>query len=280
MLTQADKFLISDALEYYKISEHLDITGTRSTERGFDHWYDWSPANVIWMHIIGRSLFIQIILSIITVYILYQINPYLGWIWALYPVAAAYSVSYNKENLLFFFTCLLLSCKNKRYLLILFIIMIPFTGLRVANPDNMPSNGFMWNFWAYIKPDFNILDRIGNWPNYILIVPYTCLIIWYIRFAKPSWTLFTIIVYSLIFAFTYGSSRYREPMMMIIFYEFAEYISKPNIMPFLHKLRKIRRFVFYKELAGEVKIFDFVDIKQEFRGDAEEGEWTDIYFID
>lgn len=220
--TQSDKFFIQDAKAYYEISESLQPINDLS------HWYSWTPIHVIWLHITHRSIIIRILISLITVFILYKINEILGWIWTLYPMAIIFSATYLKENTLFLFTALVLwlyHYKSKYYILLFFVVILGFTGASLSYAIELKT-GIMQNFWEIVKPNFVLYSNISSTLNYIFAVPYTILMIYYIRTARFTPIFCTIIIYLTVYSILYGTSRYREPLMMLIFYEISMF---PNI---------------------------------------------------
>ncbi len=220
MLPFADSLFVTDAKQYYQIAENLEVPAEVTEQYGFIKWYEWSPVHILFLHFTNRELGIQIILSVLTVLILYKINPYLGWFWCLYPVAIAFSVTYFKENLLFFCYSIILylSARNKWNILLIFPITLLFTGLGAYNYNQSISLGFASNIIQMWKPGFHILRVFGNW-TYILAIPYTVLIIAFIRYARLNLNLIAVILYTLIYCTVYGAPRFREPIMIILVYE-------------------------------------------------------------
>lgn len=215
----------SDAVLYFQIAEKLVMP---ENVMGFKHWYEWSPAHVLFLYLTNRMIFAQIIVSVLTVFILSKVNIKLAWFWCLYPVAILYSVSFFKENLLFLFVAavLYLATLNKYNLLLIFPVMLMFTG-GSYNYNAGLKTGYMFNFWEIWKPDFNILCNFGSYWNYIFAFPYAVLIIYFIRKTKFDLTVIVIFIYTAVYVSAYGNSRFREPLMMLIINQVFK-IKKPD----------------------------------------------------
>ena len=98
----------SDAKAHYETSINLEVPKYAQETIGYKDWWERSPVYVYYLHITGQSLLIQIILSSITVLILYRINPFAGWLFCFYPQSIILSFNFNKETLLFFIESLLI----------------------------------------------------------------------------------------------------------------------------------------------------------------------------
>lgn len=226
MLPAVNKLFVTDAKQYYQIAEILEVPLEVTAQYGFTKWYEWSPVHILFLHLTNRILAFQILLSVLTVFILSKVNIKLAWFWCLYPVAIAFSVTYFKENLLFFCfaTILYFSIRNKWYILLIFPVTLLFTGYGAYNYNQSISLGFASNMIQMWKPGFHILRVFGDW-TYILAVPYTILIIAFIRYARFNLNLVVIVLYSLIYCLVYGAPRFREPILILLVYEV---IKKPD----------------------------------------------------
>ncbi len=229
MLPAVSKLFVTDARQYYIISEKLEVPADVTAQYGFTKWYEWSPAHILFLHFTNRSLAVQILLSVLTVFILSKVNIKLAWVWCLYPVAVAFSVTYFKENLLFFCFAVILyiSTRNKWYIFLVFPITLLFTGLGAYNYNQSISLGFASNIIQMWKPGFHILRVFGDW-TYILAVPYTIIIIAFVRCARFNLNTIVIILYTLIYCTVYGAPRFREPILIILIYEICRGLKCTN----------------------------------------------------
>ena len=99
-----DPFPTRDSREYYLNSKNLSVEYSPYAEKGFEHtnWYEHSPAYVLYLHLTYRSLFVQLALSVITVWFLWNINKIAGWMLCFYPVHIINAGYYHKETLMIF----------------------------------------------------------------------------------------------------------------------------------------------------------------------------------
>jgi hypothetical protein len=223
VLQYADQLNISDAKRYYEVSANLDQNDL-TLDFTQKKWYDFAPIHILFLYLTDRNLIVQIFLSVITVLILYNVNNILGWIWCFYPVSIFNSVSYFKENLLFFFIAVILwlyHYKSKWFLVFLPFVFLGFTGFYSIsyNQTVFADAGLMHKFWRMWKPEFNILCYIDESWNYILLIPYSILIICYIRTAEINMITIMIFFYTLTVTYIHGYSRFREPILIFIIYE-------------------------------------------------------------
>lgn len=92
----------SDANAHYLTSINLEVPKEQQDKIGYKNWYERTPLAVFFFHITHRNIFILILISSLTVVILYGINHLAGWLWCFYPQAIILSFQFNKETLLWF----------------------------------------------------------------------------------------------------------------------------------------------------------------------------------
>jgi lipoprotein signal peptidase len=79
------------------------------------------------------------------------------------------------------------------------------------------SLGFMQNFWEVWKPSFGVSNEYSVWFNYIQIIPYIFLMVYFIRKANIfSYEFMLFVIISLAYSCTHGGARYREPFMLVL----------------------------------------------------------------
>ncbi len=92
----------SDAKAHYETSISLKVPIESQEKIGYKNWWERSPVYVYYLHITKQSLLIQIIISSLTVLILYRINALAGWLFCFYPQSMILSFQFNKETILWF----------------------------------------------------------------------------------------------------------------------------------------------------------------------------------
>ena len=108
LLNFADPFIAFDSYEYYHNSKNLEVWDEAKEHHLYDRWYERTPAYVLFLHLTGEyAIPIQIILSTITVLLVYKINPIAGWLLCFYPVHILGANQYMKETLMIFFIAVL-----------------------------------------------------------------------------------------------------------------------------------------------------------------------------
>jgi len=211
-----------DGRSYITLSK--DLHGLEPyVKDGIDYnaWYFKSPAYILFLKFIQRSIILNILVSSLAVFFLYRLNKIAGWMLALYPPHWYYSAIFFKESLMI--TCaviIIYLLRNRHFLYTLAgicIVMIPFQSIGVVN-DTIGNVKYMQNFWDTWKPVFTVpaIHWIG-W-NYILIIPYLMTIFYWVRHVK-IWSLsfMFFLITSFVYSGTYGSSRYRETFMILLF---------------------------------------------------------------
>jgi hypothetical protein len=105
----------SDAKAHYETSINLEVPKESQKTIGYHDWWERSPVYVIYLYVTKQSILLQIILSCLTVLILYKINPLAGWLFCFYPQSIILSFQFNKETLLFFVEAILFLIIYRRY---------------------------------------------------------------------------------------------------------------------------------------------------------------------
>jgi hypothetical protein len=217
-----------DSHEYYHNSENLEVWKPATEKLGYTQWTDRTPAYTLYLYLTNQNLWIQLLISCLTVVLMYMIHPVAGMILCFYPVHIIYSFQYMKETLLLYFVVYILYTYRNAFLKWVFIllIMLPFVSYGPVSQFNANINpGFMTNVWNIWKPDFPNVTYYGLWWNYVLMIPYLFYLVYFIRHSK-IFCLENILAFTftMVYSFIYGNARFREPVVMAI----IAWYGKPN----------------------------------------------------
>ncbi len=85
----------------------------------------------------------------------------------------------------------------------------------------------MQNYWELWKPSFAVSSEYSEVWNYIQIVPYICLMFFFLRKVRLlSAEFFLFVLISLTYSVIHGSSRLREPFMMVLIIWIGRYLTE------------------------------------------------------
>ena len=196
----------------------------------YNKWYFKSPAYILFLKLINQSIYLNILFASLAVFFLYKLNHTAGWILALYPPHWYYSAIFFKESLMI--TCVVMviyMLRNKHFLYTLVgicIVMVPFQSIGIAN-DTLGKSNYLQNFWETWKPYFVVPTMHLKVWFYILIFPYLITIFYWVRHVK-LWSLsfMFFLITSFVYSGTYGSSRYRETFMILLFLWIGEQLKR------------------------------------------------------
>ena len=220
--------LIGDAEEYFINSQTLENTAQHFP---YNHWYERTPVYMLFLHITGQSLFIQIILSALTCVLLEKLYKYSGWIYCFYLPSIFYSNVYMKTTLLTFLFVWLVYLFRNRKLWLIIILPLVFAGfisyggvidynLKVAAGQT----SFTIRLWKLWRPDWYYTIFIQYPPiwleflikNLFMIYYIPALIIFIRKIKFSNYEFWIVIFISLVAIFSFGNERYREPAMPFI----------------------------------------------------------------
>lgn len=211
-----------DSIEYYITSINLEPHTFFKLLWGYEHWYQRTPAYVLFLHLIERNLIVQIFLSSLGCVLMYRINNIAGLLWTFYPQDIIHSFQYNKECLFVF--CIILSIfilKNKKFYLTLIYILITLLFVSygwISNGQHNTGNNMMRNFWSLWQPSFNTSIGYSKFFVYLQFLPYIIGMFYFIRNITIQHEAFYIfIILSVSYSLIYGEPRFREPFMPYIF---------------------------------------------------------------
>ena len=211
-----------DGRSYVELSKALTIEPVIKHGVNYNSWYLKCPAYVLFLKVIQRNIYVNIFVASIGVYLLCLMSLRAGVMFALYPPHIYYSVLFFKESLLLTLIIFILYVFRYRHwawsFIWILIIMVPFQSVGILVDTAYVKVKYLQNFWNLWKPVFVVPSVHWIGWNYILAVPYSVLIILWIRRGKIcSIQLAMFIVLSVVYTLVFGSSRYREPFMITLF---------------------------------------------------------------
>lgn len=217
----------SDSLEYYISSVNFEPLEVHKLFWGYSEWYQRTPIYILFLHLIGRQLIFQVLLSALGCALMYRMNKTAGLIWVLYPQDIIYSFQYAKETLLLFMViCAIYFLRNNRKFLLAAIplIILGFVSYGgVISTNHSLSKGFMSNFWNLWKPAFNLSVIFSRYFVYIQFLPYVISMFYFLRNVKLLSIEFGIfLILTLVYSVIYSEPRYREPFMPLLVLYIAE----------------------------------------------------------
>jgi hypothetical protein len=105
----------SEASIMYETSINLEPTEEMKSKIHYTQWWERSPVYVYFLHVTNQSIELQLLLSALTVLLIYKINHVAGWIFCFYPQSVILSFQYNKETLLWFIEAVIFLIIFRRY---------------------------------------------------------------------------------------------------------------------------------------------------------------------
>lgn len=239
--------LTSDAREYYINSQTLS---NEARHFSYEHWYQRTPAYMLYLHLTNQSLILQILLSALTCVLLELLYRHAGWIYAFYLPSIAFSNLFMKETVLaFLFVLAVVLLRNHKMWLVL-VLPIVFAGFisygpvidyntQLAQASARSVSDKLYLLW---RPEWNYLflvERPVYWLTWILrgsfYVFYIPVMFLFVRkVSLMDFEVWLCLGLSVIAILGLGSERYREPVM-------------PFIIGFIipHAMESIRRTSFH-----------------------------------
>lgn len=206
------------SLELIYNSMNLETHPYFTNEYKYSKWYERTPGQVLYLHIIHRNILITILISALSCVILYKIIPAAGWLWVFNPQEIIYSFQYGKETLMIFLiiSAIYLFRKNIKWLMLAVpIIMTGFISYNTNHGEQ--SAGFINNIMNLWKPSFDISVLYSKWFVYIQAPVYMILLWFFIRNVNFfSTEIFLIAGFSIIYGLVYSEPHYRDPLIPII----------------------------------------------------------------
>jgi hypothetical protein len=226
---------IIDGREYKYMAETLQPAPKEMTGYELNNWYERTPLYVLFLHIIGNQIWIQILVTGIAGVYAFKLNKYMGWYFLLYPDWVFQSFNYSKEALLVSLMIVsLYYLKDKpRYLFTLVVIInIGFLGyaqslLQFNLSHSVKPMQAIWEIW---KPsqDAYISATLGGSVALILILPFYLIKMYYFTYLNKfklikdlDISLLFVIGITLFFMFGWANCRYTEiPLPFMVYYIF------------------------------------------------------------
>jgi hypothetical protein len=93
-----------DSEEYVRNSYNLEVWDKATEKMGYTEWYQRTPGYTLFLYIVGTKLaiYLQLIISSLSVFLMYRMNKTAGKIWLFYPMELLHPSMYMKETLLIF----------------------------------------------------------------------------------------------------------------------------------------------------------------------------------
>lgn len=221
--------LTSDAREYFINSQSLT---NEARHFSYDHWYQRTPAYVLYLHLTQQSMIIQILLSALTCVLLEILYRHAGLVFAFYLPSIAFSNLYMKETLLvFLFVLAVVLLRNHKIWLIL-VLPIIFAGFvsygsvidynsQLAQASARSVSDKLFVLW---RPEWNYLFLVERPPYwftwilrgsfYVFYIPVMFLFIRKVRLMDfEVWLALGITVIAIL---GLANERYREPVMPFV----------------------------------------------------------------
>lgn len=208
-----------DASDYYYTSINLEVPSFLQEKWGYSNWYERNPLHTIVLHLTGRSVLFQILLSCLTCVILFKINNIAGLLWCFYPQSIIYSNLLTKITLMtFLFVLSMYLFRNGKYLIVVSFIVIQL--LFISSFHLIPqSEGIMEEFNRGLvdkvvslwQPTFNHTPAIfGNIIQYIQAPFYILLMFLFVRKVPFNYTWVIVIILTAGAMAMYGHGYIRE----------------------------------------------------------------------
>jgi len=225
---------LGDASDPYYTSIDLQPPEYLQKHYGYKYWWQRNPLHVFVLHITGRSVLFQILLSVVTVLMLYKINKIAGIIYAFYPQAIIYSCMFTKVTLwVFLFVLSLFLFKDSwKLLLSTSIIMLFFVSIFNFVPETQGimtefNRGYIDKVVGLWQPSFNHTPIVvGNWIQYIQAPFYLLLMFLFVKYSTFNYISGLVILFTLGAAVQYAHPFHREPLIPLILVDVCNKIYK------------------------------------------------------
>jgi len=240
----AKRTVYTDCIEYYNNSINLTPDPHYAKMWNYTQWYQRTPGYVLFLHLIQRSIIIQLLISGLACAVMFKLNKFAGWIWVFYPQDIICSFNYIKEALLLplvIFAIYLL--RKKRWWLVIVIpcLILPFVSYSgVIDSNASMSHLLAFNIWHLWQPPFNYTLVYSPMLVNLIFLPYIIMLIVWIHNIRGNNTkkgifnkiyygegfveLTIAVILTLGFCWSPGEPRYKEPFMPLLVLFFANYI--------------------------------------------------------
>jgi len=229
--------LLYDAREYYINSQTLENTARHLP---YDHWYERTPAYMLFLHLVRQNLVVQIFLSALTCVLLELLYRHSGWFYAFYLPGICYSNMYMKETLLVFFFvgAVYVFRKHRGWLVLvlplLFASFLSYGAVWEYNKQHIRilDRVFTEHIWALWKPEWGYSDFVPEpapWLSWLLrglfFIYYTPVMFLFLRKIRiGDFELWIVLGLTVVAILSFGIARYREAAMPFIVGYAAPYL--------------------------------------------------------
>jgi len=223
-----DAPLVGDAREYYINSQTLENTAHLFP---YEHWYQRTPAYMVFLHLTHQSLLVQILLSALSCVLLELLYRRAGWALALYPPGIMYANVYMKETLLvfLFIGVVYLLRHHKTWLVIvlplIFTGFISYGGVWEYNENfAQGQRSLIHRLYILWRPDYHFMILIPHPPTWLesflrgtFVLAYVPTIFLFLRYIRwRDLELWIVVGVSLLSVASFGNERFREPAMPFV----------------------------------------------------------------
>jgi hypothetical protein len=180
---------LNDASDYYHtVVNNLVVPKVIGEYWGYTEWYQRQLLHTLVLYITNNSVVFQILLSCITVVLLYRVNALIGLIYLIYPQSVVYSCLLTKVTLMIFLVAVLMNLTKNRWWLMIGVVCIPLLFINTFNihPEttgilrefNRPYINKLMSLWSPFTNHTQIV--FGNWlmyaqmPFYLFVMVYFC----------------------------------------------------------------------------------------------------------
>ena len=231
--TNDPKGELMDASDHYYTSIDLQVPKFLQEHYGYERWTQRNWLHVLVLHLTGQSILFQILLSVLTVLMLFKMNKIAGILYALYPQSIIYSCMYTKVTLWVFIVVLIVfifyHMKNFELegqwiatLIIVLVTAFAFTSYYNIAPSTPAiygemNRGVIDKVVGLWQPSFNHTHIVfGNWIQHIQAPFYILIMFIWIRHAGFNYVTALVIIFTVGAIVQYAHPFHREPLIPLI----------------------------------------------------------------
>jgi hypothetical protein len=181
----------------------------------------WNPAYFLFLMIPG-AIVIQLILSMVSVWLMFRLNKFAGWIWAFYPVAIFVWYQYNKQSVMIpLLIIVIYLLRNKPFwkFMTFLLVMLPFQAFGSVLVKNYQVLGLGFNrnlFELWFNGGSAFLFTQSTIIYWAFVPCYLAAIIYYFRNVELDADSLIVITVTIVFMLIVGNPTYREPVMPLV----------------------------------------------------------------
>lgn len=240
----ANKTVYTDCIEYFNNSVNLTVDPHYTKMWNYTQWYQRTPGYVLFLHLIQRSILVQLLISGFACVVMFKINKFAGWLWVFYPQDIICSFNYIKEALLLpliIFAIYLFRKKQWWLVIVIPCLILPFVSYSgVIGSNASMAHLLAFNIWHLWQPPFNYTLVYSPMLVNLVFLPYIIMLIVWIRNIRYNSTkkgifnkiyygegfveLIIAVILTVGYCWSPGEPRYKEPFMPLLVLFFAKNI--------------------------------------------------------